>query len=122
MGRSLCQIGDYAQALVYLKSCIIWSDAKMQSLSRFYYGYALSKHIEIVVAHPKLIINSLCFGLQSFMNSISVCFYKKDILFSDDLFSIFNVEFLEGFLIVGKIQMEHANAKFECIKPEDAFK
>ena len=31
-------------------------------------------------------------------------------------------EFLEGFLIIGKIQMEHPGQKFDCIKPEDVFK
>ena len=35
IGRSYCKIGDYEQALVFLKNCIIWSDQKMQSLSRY---------------------------------------------------------------------------------------
>ena len=36
VGRSLCQIGDYTQALIYLKNCINWSDLQLQSLARYF--------------------------------------------------------------------------------------
>lgn len=56
-----------------------------------------------------------------FLENISNSLSNGNILFSEDYFSIFNTEFLEGFLIVGKIKSKFP-INFECLSSEDAFK
>ncbi|CAF0731786.1 unnamed protein product [Brachionus calyciflorus] len=120
MGRSLFSIGNYKQALVYFKRCLIWSNQELQTLSRFYFAYSLSKQVDLIDDNNiKLILYFMCSGLQLFLKNLTKKSQIAD-LHAENYFSIFNLEFLEAFLIVGKLKKIYSN--FECIQPEHSFR
>jgi tetratricopeptide (TPR) repeat protein len=122
MGRSYCQLGDYQQAMIYLKICLDWSDPIYQTISRYYFAYAMSKLKNLTDSNPKVVISYLCSGLQLFLKHLSRCLHDRNTFFSKDHFSLLQPLFLEGFLIVGKLKIEYFETSNEFISAENAFR
>ena len=124
LGRSYCKIGEYSQALVYLKCCLEWSDANCQTMSRFYFEYAIVKSkSSIDASDSKMILTFLCAGLQLFVSNLnSSSLNNRTIMFSQDHYSLLHIEYIEGFLIVGKLKNEHHEKSNEFISTENAFR
>ncbi len=122
MGRSYCQIEDYKQASIYLKPCLNWSDPEYQTLARFYLGFALSKQKEPFDSYPRQIYFYISNGLQLFTTNLTKSLSSKKIdLIAKDKYSIFNTVFLEGFIVLGKIKIEHKISE-KTISAENTFK
>ena len=123
VGRSYCLIRDYKNALIYLKQCLNWSsDLNFQTLSRFYYGFALSKQKDLLDSNTKLVVQFITIGLQTFLKNLSLSLSNRKILIARDNYSIFNTIFLEGFLMLAKIKSEYKHNNLEFISAEDSLK
>ena len=122
MARSYCMIGEYTQAMVYLKPCLDWSDVENQTLTKFYFGYCMSKFRNLVEANSKVILTYLCAGLQLYLSKLTQSLSRRATLLSNDYFSILQTIFLEAFLIVGKIKAEFHNKSSDFISTENAFR
>jgi hypothetical protein len=123
LGRSFCQIGDYVQALGFLKHCINWSDKQMQAISRFYFAYALCKQDdqEVLKSNSQLVVYYLSIGLQMFLASLCSSLSNRAVAFADDSYSIFNTMFLEAFVLLGKVRHQF-QVKLNGISVEHSFK
>jgi hypothetical protein len=122
VGRSYCLTRDYNNALIYLKKCINWSDLQYQTLSRFYYGFAMSKHKDLLNSNTKLVVQFIIGGLQAYLKNLSTSLSNRKILIAYDNYSIFNTIFLEGFITIAKIKCEYSDIKLEFISAEDSLK
>ena len=123
LGRSYCMLGDYSQAVVYFKSCLDWSDANYQTMSRFYFAYAISKSRNVIEpSHSKMIVSFLCAGLQVFITNLCSSLSDRASLFSLDHYSLLHCAFIEGFLIVGKLKHEFHEKNTYFISAENAFR
>ncbi len=123
LGRSYCMLGEYSQALVYLKSCLDWSDSNYQTMSRYYFAYAMSKSRNLIEpSNSKMIISFLCAGLQLFIANLCITLSNRAILFSQDYHSLLHIAYIEGFLIVGKLKHEFHEKSNDFISAENAFR
>lgn len=122
LARSYCMIGEYTQTMIYLKPCLDWSDTQNQTLTRFYFAYAMSKFRNLVESYSKVIISYLCSGLQLFLSKLTQCITNRSALFACDQFSILQTVFLEAFLIVGKLKAEFHDKNADFISAENAFR
>lgn len=121
-GRSFFCIKDFKRALPFFAKCLNWSDNEYRILSRFYFGLTLSKQSELNENNVKLIVHSLCSGLELYLQNLTRNFQKKQTMsFSENFYSLFKLEFLEAFLIIGKLQRSF-KINLEIIKPNDSFK
>lgn len=125
VGRSLCLIGDFKQAMCYLKGLLNWAEDDFKVLATFYYAYALSKKGDkLDQAQAELVCCYLGRGLTHFMSRLTSQYFSPSgapTLFSEDYFSIFNTEFLEAFLIIGRLRSEF-EVKSEIISSENAYR
>jgi hypothetical protein len=120
IGRSYCLISDYKNALIYLQPCINWSDLQFKTLSRFYYGFALSKQQDFLDSNTKLVADFIIGGLQAFLKNLSISLSNRKKLIAHDNYSIFNTIFLESFLTLAKIKCDYK--EMDLISAEDSLK
>ncbi len=101
IGRSFCQRGEFMEAMVYLKGTLNWSDGYCRTLARFYYGFAMGKHVDSVSeANVEVIVNYVGNGLVMFVSRLMSTLGDRNSLFGEDHLNIFNTLFLEGFLVI----------------------
>lgn len=89
---------------------------------RFYVGYLLSKQTELDEKSAKLVLHSLCSGLELFLENLDKNLQNKQaVSWSENYYSLFNLEFLEAFLIIGKLQRSF-KINLETIQYSYSFK
>lgn len=88
---------------------------------RFYFAFSLSKQVDLIDSNIKVIFYFLLSGLQLYLNNLIQNLNKNDVIYSENYYSVFNIEFLEAFLIIGKLKKMYPNS-YETISAHDSFK
>ena len=82
----------------------------------------MSQQVDLMVqANAEPILFFIGSGLQQFVSHLTQSYVNKAVLFADDYYSLLNTQFIEGFLVVGKIKSQF-NIKLNSISAENAFR
>ena len=82
----------------------------------------MSQQVDLMVqSNAEVILYFIGSGLQQFVSHLTETFVNKNVLFAEDYYSILHTQFIEGFMVVGKIKSQF-NIKFDSITAENAFR